>query len=221
MASLVHNFTNIGDLVDYVPYSWGYEQIYSQPFESVIAEVDAAIERLTNAGADYIHIVSHSIGCNVALYYATQRSNFASIVLLAPAHNTHSTKMQFLTDWSRRKANTLLASPNYDSSKIEQFIDNSVNDVEIINAKAANYLSYMNPLGNTNMVLNVNKISRPLNVLLIAGRGDLTQVSVIPNIFNKIKKTSLSRYSITNDTHISVSGTNSFDAILNWTRSTV
>ena len=221
MVNLVNSFINIGELVDYVPHSWGYGQIYTQPFEVVIAEVDAAVARLKTAGADYIHIVGHSIGCNVALYYATQRSNFASIVLLAPAHNTHTTKMQFLTEWSRNKASTLLATPGYNNSQIEQFIDNSVSNVEIINATAANYLSYMDPLGNTNMVINVGKISRPISALLIAGRGDLTQISVISNIYNKIKKTSLSKYSITNDTHISVSGTNSFDSILNWTRSTV
>lgn len=222
MVELVNSFRlRAGELVDYVSHSWGYGEIYTQPFEVVIAEVDAAIARLQAAGADHIHIVSHSIGCNVALYYATQRTNFDSIVLLAPAHNTHTLKMQFLTEWSRRKANTLLGTEGYDTTKIEQFVDNSVNDVEIVDAPAANYLSYMDPNGNTNMVANLAKIPRPLNVLLIAGRLDLTQVGVLPTLFNKINKTSLSTYQITNDTHISVSGANSYDTVLNWTRSVV
>lgn len=222
MVELVNSFKlRAGELVDYVPYSWGYGEIYSQPFEVVVAEVDAAIARLQAAGADHIHIVSHSIGCNVALYYATQRTNFDSIVLLAPAHNTHTLKMQFLTEWSRRKANTLLGTDEYDTTKIEQFVDNSVNDVEIVDSTAINYLSYMDPTGNTNMVANLAKIPRPLNVLLIAGRLDMTQVGVLPTLFNKINKTSLSTYRITNDTHISVSGTNNYETILDWTRSVV
>jgi pimeloyl-ACP methyl ester carboxylesterase len=222
MNELVNGFrVRAGELVDYVQHSWGYNQLYTQPFEVVIAEVDAAVQRLKDAGADYIHIISHSIGCNVALYYATKRTNFNSIVLLAPAHNTHTLKMQFLTEWSRRKANTLLATPGYNIATVEQFVDNSVTDVEIVNATALNYLSYMDPAGNTNMVTNLAKISRPLNVLLIAGRLDLTQVGVLPSLFNKINKTTLSTYQITNDTHVSVSGSNSYDTILNWTRSVV
>ena len=222
MNDLVNNFTALaGELVDYVPYSWGYEQLYSQPFEVVIAEIDAAVARLKAAGADYIHIVSHSIGCSVAIYYATKRSNFASLVLLAPAHSIYSTKMQFLTEWSRRKANTLLADPSYNQDTVEQFIDNDVSDVQIINATAKNYLSYMDPAGNANMIANISKVTQSLSVLLIAGRADLTQVNIVPNIFNKIKKTSLSRYVITNDTHITVSGINNYNTILDWTRSTV
>lgn len=222
MTDLVNNFTALaGELVDYVPYSWGYGQMYSQPFEVVIAEVDAAVARLKDAGADHVHIIGHSIGCAVALYYATQRSNFASLVLLAPAHSIYATKMQFLTDWSRKKANKLLSTPGYDQTTIEQFVDNDVSDVSIVNSTATNYLSYMDPAGNANMVANIAKITQPLSVLLIAGRADFTQINIIPNIFNKIKKTSLSRYVITNDTHISVSGTNSYNTILDWTRSTV
>ena len=221
MTSLVNSFINIGELVDYVGYSWGYEQVYSQPFENVIGEVDAAVDRLKTAGADYIHIVSHSIGGNVALYYATLRSNFDSLVLLAPAHSVYSVKMQFLTEWARRKANALLSAEGYNTSTIEQFIDNDVNDVLIIDAKATDYLSYMNPTGNANMVLNIAKITRPLSVLLISGRNDISQLKIIPNIYNKIDKTSLSKYVITDDTHISVSGINNFNEILNWTKSTV
>ena len=221
MTNLVNSFINIGELVDFVGGSWGYGQIYTQPFEVVIAEVDAAVARLETAGADYIHIVSHSIGCSVALYYATQRSNFASIVLLAPAHNVHTERMQLITEWSRLKAKTLLETLDYDTSTVEQFVENSVNDVKIINSTALNYLSYMDPLANTNMVLNAGKISQPISVLLIAGRNDMTQASVVSRILFKIKRTSLSRYHITDDTHISVSGTNSFDETLNWTRSTV
>lgn len=221
MNSLVNSFNLIGELVDYVSYSWGYGNLYKQPFEVVISEIDAAVARLQEAGADYIHIVSHSIGGNVALYYATQRNNFASIVLLAPAHQTHTPKMQFLTEWSRRKANRLLNTPNYDVSTVEEFVDNSVNDVEIIKATAQNYLSYMEPTGNANMVSNVNKLTENLNVLLISGRQDISQLQILPTLYNKIKKTQLSKYVITNDTHISVSGTNSFQEILNWTRSLV
>ena len=222
MSNLVNSFSNIGELVDFAAYSWGYKQIFTQPFdEAVIAEVDAAIERLTNAGADYIHIVGHSIGCVVALYYATQRSNFTSIVLLAPAHNTHTEKMQLITEWSRKKATALLATPNYNRSQIEQFVDNSANDIKVVDSTALNYMSYMDPQGNTNMVLNAEKIPRSLNILLIAGRNDVTQISVVSRIFFKIKRTSLSKFIITDDTHVSVSGTNSFDAIKNWTRSIV
>ena len=135
--------------------------------------------------------------------------------------NTHTEKMQLITEWSRKKATALLETPNYDRSRIEQFVDNSANDIKVINSTALNYLSYMNPQGNTNMVLNAEKITRSLSILLVAGRNDVTQISVINRLFFKIKRTSLSKFIITDDTHISVSGTNSFDAIKNWTRSIV
>ena len=70
MTPLYNQMVTDGHLVDYVSHSWALGKLYRQPFEHSIPDIHQGIARLVRAGATRIHIVGHSLGANIALYYA-------------------------------------------------------------------------------------------------------------------------------------------------------
>jgi pimeloyl-ACP methyl ester carboxylesterase len=201
-----------GHLVDYVENSWALGKLYQQPFENSIDEVDQGIARLVRQGATRIHIVGHSLGANVAFFYATQFSNFTSIVALAPAHNTHMTKFNQWSLWSRNKAQALISAGNDDPA---DFVDVAMTEVYITQARPSAYFSYLNPAGNTVMTRNVRKFAQPVNLFVATGSKDLTQVDTATLIYAPARKTSASRLLHTDDAHIDIVG-NTYPTWYQW-----
>lgn len=190
-----------GVLADYVANSWSLGRLYQQPFEDSIADVHQGIDRLVKRGATRIHIVGHSLGANVALFYATQFSNFKSIVCLAPAHNTHLAKFNQWSLWSRNKARALIESNN---DTVADFIDVAMAEVYITQGIPSAYFSYLNPEGATVMTRNVRRFAQPVNLFVATGSADPTQVEVEKLIYNPAKKTQASQLLQNNDGHINI-----------------
>jgi pimeloyl-ACP methyl ester carboxylesterase len=201
MIPLHKQMVSDGLLVDHVSHSWGLGKLYTQPFEDSIADIHQGIGRLIRQGATRIHIVGHSLGANIALFYATQYTNFASIVALAPAHNTHLAKFNHWSLWSRNKAQSLLDNGNDD---VADFIDVAMAEVFITQGIPSAYLSYLNPEGNSVMTRNVRRFVEPVNLFIASGSNDPTQVDVDRLIYAPALKTTASRYLQTNDGHVDV-----------------
>lgn len=189
-----------GLLIDYVSNSWGLGKLYRYPFENCIPEIHQGIDRLVKKGATRIHIIGHSLGANVALFYATRFSNFKSIVALAPAHNTHLPKFNHWSLWSRNKARALIDSGN---DSISDFIDVAMTEVYITQGNPSSYFSYLNPEGNTVMTRNVRKFLEPVNLFIGSGSDDMTQVNAQALLFDPARKTPASQFLQTADNHIS------------------
>jgi len=201
-----------GYLVDYQAYSWETSRIYLTTFESTTEEIRAGIQRLRESGATRIHLVGHSMGGNIAIYYAVHNTDFDSFIGLATAHNVHHPTLQYVVKWSVEKARMLVAEGNDAPS---EFVDWNVTDILARTVKPSCYLSYFDPDGNANMTLNVSRIKRPLNVLMVGGNKDNTQQTTRMYIFDPMLKTPYSRWVQTNDDHDTVS-LNAYDEIVKW-----
>jgi pimeloyl-ACP methyl ester carboxylesterase len=201
-----------GRLVDYQAHSWETSRIYSTTFESTTEEIRAGIQRLRARGATRIHLVGHSMGGNIAIYYAVHNTDFDSFIGLATAHNVHHQTLQYVVKWSVEKARGLVAEGNDTPS---EFVDWNVTDILARTVRPSCYLSYFDPDGNANMTLNVRRIGRPLNVLMVGGNKDNTQQTTRMSIFDPMPKTPYSQWIQTNDDHNTVS-LNAYDEIVKW-----
>lgn len=190
-----------GLIVDYVAHSWAQGKLYQQPFEYSLPDVRWGIDRLVEKGATRIHIVGHSLGANVAFFYATHFDNFKSIVALAPAHNTHLAKFNQWSLWSRNKAKVLADSGN---NQPADFIDVAMAEVYITQGIPSAYFSYLNPEGNTVMTRNVRRFLQPVNLFIGTGSEDVTQVNVKALLFDPARRTPASQLLQTADDHINV-----------------
>ena len=211
-TAVYHNMSADGILADHVSNSWALGKLYQYPFEQCISDVQQGIDRLVARGATRIHIVGHSLGGNIALYYATQYTNFTSIVALAPAHNTHLSKFNQWSLWSRNKAQALIDQGNDTQA---DFIDVAMMEVYITHGRPSSYLSFQNPNGNTVMTRNVRKFLKPVNLFVATGTNDVTQVEVASMIYNPASKTAASRLLSTNDGHTDIS-VNTYPNWLKW-----
>lgn len=200
-----------GLIVDYVSNSWGQGKLFTQPFENCFPDIHQGIARLVRQGATRIHIVGHSLGANAAFFYATQFSNFKSIVALAPAHNTHMAKYNHWSQWSRNKAQALITAGQ---DQITDFVDVAMTEVYITQGLPSAYLSYQDPKGNTVMTRNVRKFMQPVNLFVATGSNDLTQIDIENVIYAPAKKTSASQLLKTTDGHIDIVG----NTYPNWTQ---
>jgi pimeloyl-ACP methyl ester carboxylesterase len=192
-----------GYLVDFAEHPCALNRVFKTTYESNIESVRAGVERLKAQGATRIHLVGHSIGANLALYYATLYNNFASLVLLAPAHNTHFAKFIQWSNWSREKARKLVEEGR--GNELNDFVDINMTDAYIVQGTAVGYLSYYDPQGNSVMPKNARKILQPVNVYVGSGSADTTQMDVKKFVYDPIpNKTAASKFVQTGDTHLGV-----------------
>jgi pimeloyl-ACP methyl ester carboxylesterase len=201
-----------GLLYDHTTHSWGLGRVFQEPFERCLDDVAAGIQRLRNQGATRIHLVGHSLGGNVAFFFATRFSDFKSIVALAPAHNTHISRFNMWSQWSRNKAQSLLDAGN---DAPADFIDVAMLETYIIQCVPSAYLSYLDPQGNTVMTKNVRRFQEPVHLFIGSGSNDMTQVNVKELLFDPARKTSASQLVETGDDHLTVA-INTYEKWVRW-----
>jgi esterase/lipase len=221
LYKIANSFKN-NYLVSFETYPWGVDpwgpdienrKLYPRMFEDCVDQIDQSVKRLTEQGADRIFLVGHSIGGNACLYYATLRTNFTGIVLLAPAHNLHINSYAQLHRSSVIEAKKMIDKGQGD--QIGHFIDLWQDGyVYVIRTQAKNYYSIMNAAGSGNMQLNAPKILKPINVLCISGTDDISQKEFGRTIYNIMPKTDKSKMVIVKGDHLSIC--NNEDIIVNW-----
>lgn len=207
-------------LVDFKTYPWGVKKVdnkfYWDTFESAVPMIDEAIQNLKDAGATRVFLIGHSMGGNACLYYATQRSNFDGIVLLAPAHNLHLHLFAQIHRWSVDQAKQMIDIGQ--GNELSHFADyDSTGSITVLNVPATNYYSMLNPVGSANMQSNAKRIQSPLNVLAISGTRDFTQKEFGESVYRYITKTSKSKHLTIDGDHSSVCS--EIDIIVNWSNS--
>lgn len=198
--------------VDFESHAWSYDRLYDDSFESCIDSINSAKQRLINQGATQIHLIGHSLGGNAVIYYATQHQDFASVILLAPAHNTHIVKIRAQCAWSVRKAKSLLEQGD---NEVHHFVDFDTVDTTISKVKPKIYISYFDAEGPCNMTFNAKKIKHPINVLCLSGSRDITQTTTKELIYDQLNKTTASKFLLLDEDHYTVCH-NSHDIIVDW-----
>ena len=199
-------------LVDFESHAWAYERLYDEPFESCLVSIKQARQRLIDAGATRIHLLTHSLGGNASIYYATHYQDFDSMILIAPAHNTHVPFVQKQTAWSVKKAKASLEQGNDD---YDHFVDFETGDITVSRVRPSIYISYFDPTGPCNMPRNSSAITTPMNVLCISGQRDPTQMSAKELIYDRLPKTDQSRFMSVDEDHYT-SSRNSHDWVVDW-----
>ena len=67
----------------------GYQQFSDAQHQQSVFDIEASVEFLRTKGIEKIHIGGASIGANLALQYAGQHSEVASVTLLSPGLDYH------------------------------------------------------------------------------------------------------------------------------------
>ena len=204
-----------GYLVDFHAYPWANERLYDEPIEIGVQEMQAGIARLRARGATKIHIIGHSMGGNIAIDYASLYTDFDSLILLCPAHNTHIERIRKMCEWSIEQA----------KSSLENGQDNPLHLIDFAGGRAivnsirpSIYISYFDSAGLCNMTTNAKTqgTQDPINVLCVCGELDPTTPGVEPDIYNHMSLTGHSQFiTLPGETHQSVCQV-STDRILDW-----
>ena len=204
-------------LVDFRTYPWGVkkadDKFYWNTFESAVPMIDDAIRGLKEKGATRIFLIGHSMGGNACLYYATQRSNFDGIILLAPAHNLHLYLFAQMHRWSVNLAKAMIDRGL--GNELAHFADyDATGSITVLNVPAKNYHSMLNPEGSANMQSNAKRLQYPLNVLAISGTRDFTQKEFGDTVYRFIPKADKSRHMTIDGDHSDVC--EKVDLIIEW-----
>jgi pimeloyl-ACP methyl ester carboxylesterase len=142
---------------------WSGRRLYDRPVETAIADTDAEVARMRNAGVKHVFVIGHSLGAAFALYYAT-RSIVSGIVAIAPGHRPESPGFAKLLANEVAKAKELVASGKGDEPL--WFNDpNTGGRRKPLRASATIFLSYFDAAGPMNMARNVASIKPDIPVL--------------------------------------------------------
>lgn len=213
MRILAEQLEFLGNIVDYSDYPWSRARVYEKTLEDSMSEIDSAVERVTAKGATRIHIIGHSLGANVLMYYATLRHNYTSIILLCPSHNTHYDKFQNLSEWSVEQAKKHLANGTVDP---QPYIDFQLGKAFVNFVAPASYLSFFNKDGNCNMVTNGAKLPTDKPVLFVIGELDPATPDAKNLLYNPMVKAPGTTYLLLpGESHFSVPES-SLNPIIEW-----
>lgn len=175
-----------GKLTHYIDYAWSKTRNYNATSYSSADEMHQGISWLKSQGADRVHIVGHSLGGNLGLYYSTvDYQDYDSLIILCPAHNLHNSKFQDLVEWSVNKANQLILSGNNSPA---QFIDSNLGKAQITEMLPEVYASYFDSNGPCNMVRSVRLTKTAKPVYMITGELDTLTVNTKALLFNPMLK---------------------------------
>lgn len=159
-----------GFLVETPEMPWSGRREYDAGMDTAMAEVDAAVQALRNAGAKKIAVAGHSMGANAALHYAG-RNKVDGVISLALGHFPEGAKIKAFTEASLARARDMRAAGNgKDSERFEDF--NSGNRTKTVKCPANSYLSYFDPDGPMNTGNNARAVKPDTPVLWIVGSSE-------------------------------------------------
>lgn len=174
VGALAAALRTAGFLIDQPEMPWSGARVYDRSFDEAMNEIDAAVARLREAGAQKIVVAGHSLGGSAALRYDATGHPIDALVLIAPAPLPEGGRYRELLGSDVARARAMVASGHGEDSA--QFNDpNSDNRSRSLRFKAATYLSYNGPDGPAAMTVNVQHLGAA-PVLWLAPRFDpLTQ----------------------------------------------
>lgn len=108
----------------------GYQAFSNAQHQQSLFDVDSAVEFLQSKGVEKIHIGGASIGANMALQYAANHSEVASVVLLSPGIDYHGIHTDiWINNIKQHQAILLVASDDdaYSFTTVKALFDRSSN----------------------------------------------------------------------------------------------
>jgi len=217
LAPVADELAKQGFLVSYESYPWSSIRNYDATSMQGAEEMHQHIEDLKSQGATRIHIIGHSLGGNMALYYSTlEYQDYDSIIATCPAHNLHLDKFQNLVGWSVDKAKHLI---DISDDQPSHFVDFQMGRVAVVEFLPEVYVSYFDAKGPCNMINSVTHTITARPVYIIVGELDILTVDVDTLIFDPmLKDQTTSKFEmLPNQSHASTPGA-AVPKILEWVK---
>jgi pimeloyl-ACP methyl ester carboxylesterase len=133
-------------------------------------EIDNAVRKLRERGANKIVVGGHSLGANAALGYGARRNGLAGILAIAPGHVPEVTGFQSRMGHDYKRARKMVESGK--GEKIDDFNDFNQGKNYTVTAKAKVYLSWYDPKGPAVMPNNAARLTPNTPLMWIIGEKD-------------------------------------------------
>jgi dienelactone hydrolase len=150
-----------------MPYS--RDRHYDKAYEDSLAEIDAAVSELKKNGAEKIVIAGHSLGANVALYYATTKTVDA-VVAMAPGHTPERQGMRKRLASEVEKARSMIEKGQGDVMSL--FDDMNQGRVSTVKTTPRIYLSWFDPDGSAIIPRSTSRLKQGTALLWVIGTKD-------------------------------------------------
>jgi pimeloyl-ACP methyl ester carboxylesterase len=216
MTPLAQTLNAQGWLTDQPEMCWSHNRIYDRVYRECLAEIDAAIARLKQNGANGasgIVLLGMSLGGNGVLGYAANHPGLRGVITLAPAHAPEFISGRPEIIASLNKARDLIAKGQGDARTA--FADVNTRTAAFtfqVMTTAKIYLSFFAPDSEAILPANAAKLTAPL--LYVAGNNDPTQRGR-GYIFDRVPAHPLNRYVTVASDHIGTPAA-SQTIVVNW-----
>ena len=212
---LADAFQDNGILFSLPEMPWSESRFLDNDVDGAVAEIDKALQGLRNKGASRVILAGHSIGANVALYYATKREGLAGVMAIAPGHPVELRGFQRRMKFDYRRARELVAAGKGDEK--DDFNDINQGRTESFLVKAKFYLSYYDADGALVMPRNVEGLKPSTPLLWIIGEGDRMYRRGESYAFTNAPPHPKNNYAVVDGGHIDVLETG-VDVIVGWVK---
>jgi pimeloyl-ACP methyl ester carboxylesterase len=152
-----------GFLTDSPEMPWSGQRSYDAGVAGMVAEIDAAVERLKSRGAEKVFVAGHSMGAAGAVRYARVR-RVDGLIALAPGHIPEGPRFAKAVAGSLQKAK---AMPAGESGWFDD--PNTGNRKVAMHMKAGVYVEYFDPAGPMNFHDNIAALRPGTPVLWVVG----------------------------------------------------
>lgn len=191
---------------------WSRNRNYDVDYGRGLEEIHQQVERLRAEGYRKIVLIGHSFGANGVLAYMTQFADIDGAVLLAPGHVPDRFYKYGISFSDVNQARKMVSEGS--GNDLMDFTDpNSGDRKKTVRASASIYLSYFDPAGLGNMPLSASQQLKEVPVLCIMSSEDRIAGMDESYLFNKLKSNTLSRYKLTNATHLDTPGSSAQEVL--------
>lgn len=188
-----------GALVEAPEMPWSARRIYDATYDQAMTEIDAAVERLRNAGAAKIVVMGHSLGANAAIGYAARRKDLHGVVALAPGHLPEAWALRARTSGAIAEAKKMIAAGKGDVRV--SFPDLAQGIPFSVRATPAVYLSMFDPDGPAVMPRNAAAMG-DVPLLWIVGIADPMILHGKDYVYGRAARHPKSRYVVSASMHL-------------------
>jgi predicted esterase len=179
-----------------MPYSRARQ--YDKSYEDTAMEIDEAVAELKKRGANKIFIAGHSLGANVALYYATIRA-VDGVLAIAPGHRPESPQSQEFFKDSVEQAKVLLKEGKGEERVWFQDSNQGINYKIKVAPKI--YLSWFDPDGHAVMPRNAAALKPGTAFLWVIATQDRLYKQGSAYGFDKVPANVNNKYLVVNSDH--------------------
>lgn len=174
LQQLANALTSAGYLVERPELCWSQRRIYDQPYLDCLRDIDAAVQKLRDAGSNSVVVAGMSLGGNASLAYGARRDGLTGVIALAPSPAIEFIGRRADIGDSIAKARQMATGGQGDERAAFKDVNNG--QPFEVSTTAAIYLSFFAPDSPGVMPDNAARLKAPL--LVVSGQFDPSQRSV-------------------------------------------